>query len=637
MSVNRCAYLTLPILAAAICGTLSAQTPASVGIDAEAMTSTASAHPKAVYPQIVRLSLVEGDVRVAVGKQKELRDVAPWVHAVTNMPLESGFSVVTGKGRVEIEFEDASTMYVGENSALTFDELSAKNNVPYTEMTLLTGVAALHLHPTVADEMYLLETPTDYIRVPYGRHANLRVNSYTDTTTITPLSFADTPPDEPATKPSLIGKTFTFKGEMLTPAPVSAGNVDASFDAWVTKRVQARAASMNAVMKEASLSEPLPGLADMEAKGTFFACKPYGTCWAPTNGWGGAHAAAGSKGAVAPVSAQVPSQQPQAPSQQQQAQGLAQGLAQGFAQDQAQDAKLSQAAQQDEEQAEEQTDGDGGVAPAAWVDDEDAFPCSPYALESLMGLDPVTGDPLVLASDVVWNDDGFDDFGYDWAVCHAGSWLYRQHRYVWVAGRRHHHRSPVHWVKVNGKLGYVPIHPRDAASKEPENLHHGIFMPSNRKGGGLERVAYDAGAHVKVLAEAPSEFRQPSLPMLHAASAPKVESHALLGVAGSKAVPSTSLIAFDSKARGFTVTTQMNDGGHSHTVVSHVGGGISGGVSRGFSGGDGGGRGFGGGSGSGGVRSSGGGGLAGGGGGSHASGGGGGGGSSAGAAGGGHH
>jgi len=626
MSVNRCAYLTLLILAAVACGTVSAQTPATLGIDADAMTPTASAHPKEVYPQIVRLSLVEGDVRMSVGKQKELHDVAPWVHAATNMPLESGFSVVTGKGRVEIEFEDASTMYVGENSALTFDELSAKNNVPYTEMTLLTGVATLHLHPTMVDEMYLLDTPTDFIRVPYGRHANLRVNSYTDTTTVTPLSFAEMRPDEPAPKQGLSGQTFTFKGETLKPAPPSVG--DGAFDAWVAKRVQARAASMNAVMKEASLSEPLPGLADMEAKGTFFACKPYGTCWAPANGWGGAHAAAGSKGEAVPVSAQAPSQQPQAPSQAQQAQ------------DQAKNAKLSQAAQQDEEQAEEQTDGDGGVAPAAWVDDEDVFPCSPYALENLMGLDPVTGDPLELASDVVWNDDGFDDFGYDWAVCHAGSWLYRRHRYVWVAGRHRHHHSPVHWVKMNGKQGFVPIHPRDAAGKEPENLRNGIFEPSNRKGGGLERVAYDPGAHVKVLAETPREFQHPSLPMLHAAAAPKVESHALLGGAGGKAVPSTSLIAFDSKARGFTVTTQMNDGGHSHTVVSHVGGGISGSVSRGFSGGSrgysGGGGAFGGGGGGG--RSSSGGGLTGGGGGSHASGGGG---ASAGASrgggGGGHH
>ena len=131
--------------------------------------------------------------------------------------------------------------------------------------------------------------------------------------------------------------------------------------------------------------------------------------------------------------------------------------------------------QSDEEEAEAQTSG--GVAPAVWVEDEDVFPCSPYGVEDLMGQDPVTGAVTVLDSQVVWGDDGFDGYGYggyeyDWAVCHLGSWIYRQHRYVWVAGRHHHHHSPVRWVKANGKRGYVPIHPRDVAGKEPRNLQH---------------------------------------------------------------------------------------------------------------------------------------------------------------------
>jgi len=38
---------------------------------------------------------------------------------------------------------------LGENSALTLDELTTKNGVPTTDMELLTGVASLHLRPTV--------------------------------------------------------------------------------------------------------------------------------------------------------------------------------------------------------------------------------------------------------------------------------------------------------------------------------------------------------------------------------------------------------------------------------------------------------------------------------------------------------
>ncbi|MGA8940740.1 MAG: hypothetical protein WB439_16375 [Acidobacteriaceae bacterium] len=557
-------------------------------------TNPVSAHPRETYPQIVRLSLVQGDVRVAVGKVKGQSDVGPWVEGAVNMPLETGFSVVTGKGRAEIEFEDASTMYVGENSALAFDVLTTKDGVPDTEMTLLTGVAVLDLHPNVRGESYLLETPSDYIHVPYGRHASLRINSYTDTATLTPLLFGKGYPGEKVSP--LIGKTFTFDRSHLEPAPPDpTKNTDVAFDAWATSRIEARSAAMHAVMQDAGLSEPEPGLADMKAKGTFFACKPYGTCWVPTNGWGAAHAAGSSKGAVVPVSAQM-----QGPaSQQMQTQ-------QAPTQQQMQDAKLAQRAQRDEEEAEEQTSG--GVAPAVWVEDEDLFPCSPYGVEDLMGQDPVTGDVTVLDSQIVWGDDGFDGYGYggygfDWAVCHTGSWIYRRHRYVWVAGRHHHHHSPVRWVKVNGKRGYVPIHPRDVAGKEPFNLRHGIFMQKQqkvggdvRRGGGVVRVAYDPGSHVKVLGDTPRGYRGPVLQGLRASRAPTLEARSLTrGTEGSKAISPTSLIEFDSRARGFTVTTRMSEGGRSHTVVDHFGGGISGG-SHGFGGG--GGRAFSGGSGS---------------------------------------
>ena len=129
-----------------------------------------------------------------------------------------------------------------------------------------------------------------------------------------------------------------------------------------------------------------------------------------------------------------------------------------------------------------------------------------------MTQDPMTGESVILASDVVWNDDWFDGYGYDWAVCHAGSWIYWHHRYAWVAGRHRHHHSPVRWVKVRGKLGYVPIHPRDVPKREPENLRHGIFMQERRaeeREGGWSGWRTIRDEHVKVLDDTPREFRGP--------------------------------------------------------------------------------------------------------------------------------
>ena len=486
MTLKRYFSLSLLTVVAWGCGAMSAQKPM-----AEA-TESPSEHPREVYPQIVRLSLVQGDVRVAVGKVKGQPDVAPWVSAVANMPLESGFSVVTGKGRAEIEFEDASTIYLGENSVLAFDDLSTKDNVPNTEMTLLTGVVTLHLRLTVAGDAYLVTTPTNCLRI--HSNADARINSYTDATTVSPVLLSTPRPGEPQAKLDLIGKTFKLEnGGFVRTAP-PAGSDYAPWDAWVAERVAARAETMNAVMKEAGLKEPLPGLEDMNAKGTFFACKPYGTCWVPNEGWGGKHAAA-RPGGVVPVSAKVetrgdsagsqPATTQQEPTQQEPT--LQQATTQQVqttqpapTPEQARNAKLAMQAQFDEEQAEWPTPS-GGVAPALWTEEDDVFPCTPYAVQNLMGQDPLTGQVAVLASDIVW-DGGFDADGFDWAVCHAGSWVYWNHRYAWVAGGHRHHHCPVHWVKVGGKLGYVPIHPHDGHGKEPGNLKHGIFVRADRKG-----------------------------------------------------------------------------------------------------------------------------------------------------------
>ncbi|MGA7158381.1 MAG: hypothetical protein WBY53_16155, partial [Acidobacteriaceae bacterium] len=550
-----------------------------------------SVHPKELYPQIVRLSLVEGDVRVAVGKAKGLKDMAPWVDGTVNMPLQTGFTVVTGKGQVEIEFEDASTMYLGNDSALAFDTLTTKDGVPNTEMTLLTGVAVLNLHPNVLRESYYLATPNDFIRVLPGHTASLRINAYTDTTTITPLSFGKEHPG--GSLSPLLGHTYTFGDgflEATAAGPEHASN--AVFQAWAIKRVEERSAALHQVMKDAGLKEPLPGLADMEAKGVFFNCKPYGTCWEPTNGWGGEHATA--KGGLLRVSAKIAGADKQGAAAEMPGQSMQEQAIQGQSAqaespqtpaptaEQMKDATLAREAVSDELMAEQETSG--GAAPVpVWGEDYDFFPCSPYGFDDMM--DPMAGP---IAMDLGW-EDGFDDAGYDWAVCHAGDWIWWGGRYAWVAGRNHHHRCPLRWVKVGKRLGYVPLHPRDKEGEEPRNLRHGVFMRTDRKGGGavrrgggIERVAYHSGTEVKLLGETPREFREPALQRMHAASAPTLEAHRLMGVTeGGKVIARSSVMAFDSRAKGFTVSTRMGEGGQSRMVVDH----FTGGAGRGFSGG----------------------------------------------------
>ena len=63
-------------------------------------------YSNATYAQIVRVSYVEGDVRVQRGVANEKASGGSWEQAVANLPVETGFSLVTGAGRAEIEFEE---------------------------------------------------------------------------------------------------------------------------------------------------------------------------------------------------------------------------------------------------------------------------------------------------------------------------------------------------------------------------------------------------------------------------------------------------------------------------------------------------------------------------------------------------
>ena len=91
------------------------------GAEQPASAQPASAHPEGGrYPQIVRIRSLEGDVRVMRGKEGEKTSGATWEKAVAGLPLATGYSLVTGEGRAEIEFEDASMVYLAANSALAF-------------------------------------------------------------------------------------------------------------------------------------------------------------------------------------------------------------------------------------------------------------------------------------------------------------------------------------------------------------------------------------------------------------------------------------------------------------------------------------------------------------------------------------
>ena len=548
------------------------------------------------YPQIVRVSYVEGDVRINRGQQYEKETGGAWEKAVANLPLESGFSLVTGAGRAEIEFEDSSTVYLAENSVLIFNDLYTTGEIPYSDISLLTGTASLQVDANIAGEKFILRTLTGEETVRYPESIHARISSYADGTAIT--HYKDAFLHGPGTSQKLIpaGQTMMrFKGQQYVPAGKDESGDFTAWDKWVAERVAKRTAAINEVMKASGLTEPIPGMEEMDGQGSFFPCEPYGTCWEPN---------------VAEV-------------RQQPGGSLAEAMP-SSASSSGQPAKPMRTA---------------SAMPVSRADLEDYFSCSPLGIRYWHEIDPVTGRDVFF--DLTLEQSAYYyPYSYNWAVCHAGSWIYMRNHYVWVAGRNRHHHPPIHWVKNGRTAGYVPIHPKDVKSHTPINSSHGIFAVSNRNGRSVELVKFDSGRSIVSLNAPPREFRTLYMPSLARAEEPRMEAHHLRNeISTSKGANTRAAgipISFDHKSQSFLMTRQEMQGNRSVTVTAPVNnyggnlqarGGYSGGGGHAGSGGGYSGSGGGGHSGSsGGGGYSGGGGHAGGGGGGYSGGGGGGGG-----------
>jgi hypothetical protein len=521
-------------------------------------------YSNATYAQIVRIGYVEGDVRIQRGAANGKKENGSWEQAVADLPLETGFSLATGAGRAEIEFENASTLYLGENSVLTFNDLHETAGIPYTELGLLTGTVSLHIHPYVARERFILRTPTDDLVSRYPDKTYVRVKSFSDGAAFTPLTVGNMRLPGVAKDAVVPGRTWTYRqGVVVDAAGAPSGEEFAAWDKWVSARVSAREAAINAVMEASGLTAPIPGMADMVGQGEFFDCAPYGTCWEPKDA-GGPEAAVNQR--------RTARHQPRF------------------------------------ELASFDPSSLGGLS--AQVDADEApydfdrellFPCTPAALLYRVVKDPITGKVTIIDRRLAPIER------YSWAVCHAGSWIRHKRHYAWVAGGKRHHIEPVRWVKSGHKVGFVPLHPYDVKGQPALNAKHIVFEVTGKNEIKLQPVRFDSSHPIEFLKEPPREYRNEALRPLARAEEPRMEAHVVNepGRKGGEVSRAGIPIHFDPKSLSFMAPREEMRGGKTATVfapmTNHGGnlqsragsfsggsgfrGGSSGGSSGGFHGG----------------------------------------------------
>jgi hypothetical protein len=495
----------------------------------------------ATYAQIVRVSYVEGDVRIARGEQNEKPAGEAWEQAVADLPLETGFSLVTGNGRAEIELEDASTIYLGENSVLTFNDLHTTSGVPYTEVALLSGTISLAVKPYIYGETFVLRTPTDYIAVTHPHRALARISSYIDATTVTSQESESLHFLQLGGKELAKGQMLTLReGRLIGTGPDDSG-AHAEWDKWVADRIAQRTEAMADVMKDAGLASPLPGLASMKGQGTFFDCAPYGRCWEPATAEDGQQ----------PGDKLSRTRPPSAAGWGEPAHVMQASFVNSLRFQAAQLMPMGSPTPFD---------------PSYWG----AFsPCFPSAVRYQVQKDPITGKARVVNSGL-----GGNAVPWGWAVCHAGGWIYRRHHYVWCVGVKRHHLEPVRWVKSEHKVGFVPIHPFDVKGRPPINRKEEVFAVNNKKGLSLERVKFEPNHTIDVLKSPPREFRNAYLHPLARADAPRMEAHAMKEpLPWNKGTITKGVnvpIRFDSKSQTFMMSKEVMHGGKSVTVSTPI-------------------------------------------------------------------
>ena len=233
------------------------------------------------HPQIVRVSYVQGEVKLSTGIRGSPDLGKDWIAAGVNFPIEEGTTLATENGRAEVEFENGSVAYLAERSVLQFEGLTSNSQGTSTKVTLLTGRATFAIESNGHDD-FTLKTALASMHMNQAR--TLRVDSALDGAVFHVVEGSFT------FNEGIPGKTFTVgpgdvfqcvRGEQSRVEGLVDDPDQNAWDQWVSEERTARKADIAEGLKQSGLAAPIPGLVDLVRGGTFTDCPPYGKCWEP--------------------------------------------------------------------------------------------------------------------------------------------------------------------------------------------------------------------------------------------------------------------------------------------------------------------------------------------------------------------
>ena len=245
-----------------------------VGCGASAASADSS------HARIVRLSVVQGDVRFARDvKGDPLADSnAGWEAAALNLPIRRGYVLATDNGRAAVEFENGAMAFLSENTVLEFYDLSSEDGGFTTRLILRQGSAEFNVTPARGD--YFSVTGGDF-SVQAESRTTFRMNNFDDGSSVNVLHGRLTALSKGKSTPVEKNQALSMKAGDPESVAVETATAGDDFDQWVSAKIENFTTATASGSQYVNSYDYSSGFGDLYTYGTWFPMAGYGNCWRP--------------------------------------------------------------------------------------------------------------------------------------------------------------------------------------------------------------------------------------------------------------------------------------------------------------------------------------------------------------------
>jgi hypothetical protein len=232
------------------------------------------------HARIIRLSLVQGDVRFASDVKGDplASQTATWENAELNLPIRQGYVLATDKGRAEVEFENGSMAFLSDNTVLEFYDLSLEDGAKTTRLILRQGTASFYVNPANGD--YFSVTGGDFSVEANGR-ASFRLDNFDDGSIVNVHKGHVSVLRKNQTSDLAKGQSLSMRAADSASVSIGQATDNDDFDRWVSGRSDSVQAGNSAAQQYVTSGGYTSGLASLYTYGGWYPSAGYGNCWRP--------------------------------------------------------------------------------------------------------------------------------------------------------------------------------------------------------------------------------------------------------------------------------------------------------------------------------------------------------------------